>query len=106
MYLGTQSSPRLAGDNCIVQQRPITKYTDISAGKYVDVDCMKVINSLTSVQAGFCCQMSDEKAFGFLSLLDSGIEAQELWLCMSEFLPRETTVRQPWFIPQPMRPRR
>lgn len=27
----------------------------------------RAINSLTSVQAGFCCQMSYEKMFGFQS---------------------------------------
>lgn len=43
------------------------------------------INSLTSVQAGFCCQMSYEKVFGFQSLLEFGIEDEGLHLCMSMF---------------------
>lgn len=61
--------------------------------KYVDTEYIKAINSLTwtinsftSIQTGFCCQMSYKKAFGFQSLLEFRIEANELWLCISTFL--------------------
>lgn len=44
------------------------------------------INRLTSIRAGFYCQMSYEKAFGFQSLLELGIEEKRLRLCVSAFL--------------------
>lgn len=67
------------------QEHPIIAY--ISAVNYVKGEYIKAINSLTptinsltSVQAGFCCQMSYEKAprFQSLSLLDLGMEDQDL----------------------------
>ena len=65
---------------------------DISAVKYMNIGCIRAINSLTwtinsltSVQARVCCQVNYEKSFGFQSLLEFGTEDKGLQLYTSVF---------------------
>lgn len=78
-HLRIPNSPTPSAVTALSQPRPVTKL-DVSAERCVNgehgeaIDSLLAINSLTSVQRRFGCQMSFEKALGFRSWPDLGSE--------------------------------